>query len=125
MYIPIIKSANLDSTIDRLNITFSTLGYTVYLVGSNSPIYLSGFEQFCKKKSINYKINTSLTTVKSTESVNTIKQYLKSDFTNKKRHLSLLNRITNLFLYAVGQMPNRINFQIKTQDEIGFFASRI
>lgn len=54
----IMNSTNLDSTIDKLNITFSTLGYPLELVSDNGPPLDSrGFKQFFKEKGINY-INT-------------------------------------------------------------------
>lgn len=95
-----MNSRNLDSIIDKLNIIFSTLGYPVELVSDNGPPFdYHGFKQFCEEKGINY-INTPPYNLQSNglaeRSVRTIKEYLKRDFTNKKKHLSMQNRITNV-----------------------------
>lgn len=53
-----MNSINLDSTMGKLILIFSSLGHTEELISSNGPPFdYHGFKQFYKEKSINY-INT-------------------------------------------------------------------
>lgn len=110
----IMNSTNLDSTIDKLHITFSTMGFPVELVSDNGPPFDShGFRQFCKKKDINY-INTPPYNPQfnglAERSVRIIEEYLKRDYTDKKKHLSFQNRITN-FLDKYTLLIQQVNAQ--------------
>lgn len=99
-----MNSTNLDSIVGKLNLTFSFLGYPVELIGNNGhPFDSHGFKQFCKDKGITY-INSPPYNPQSNgleeRSDRTIKEYLKRDFTNKGKRLTMQYRITNfLTLY--------------------------
>lgn len=84
----------------KLNLTFSSLGYPVELISDNGlPFDSHGFKQFCNEKGINY-ITTLPSNPQSTErSVRTIKEYLKMDFTNKRKRSSMQDRITNFLIF--------------------------
>lgn len=87
----------------KLNLTFSSLGYPVELISDNGlPFDSHGFKQFCKEKGINY-INTLPYNPQSNglteRSVRTIKEYLKKYFTDKRKRLSMQDRITNFSIF--------------------------